>query len=89
MVELHFKQFFTEEDIKNWLLGRPERDDRVPIVPPVVATPDSLLGALEKAEKSGDVRAIQKARQAIEAHGYSVRTVRHLSPKHQRRRAAR
>jgi hypothetical protein len=87
MVELNFKQFFTEEDLKNWLLGRPERDDRVSLIPPVTATPESLLGALERAEQTGNMSSIQKARAAIEAHGYSVRTIRTLAPKNRRKAA--
>lgn len=84
---MNFKQFFAEEDLKNWLLGRPEREDRVSLVPPVVATPESLLGALERAEQSGSMTAIQKARAAIEAHGYNVRTIRTLTPRTRKKAA--
>ena len=87
MVELHFKQFFTEEDLKNWLLGRPEREDRVSLIPPVVTSPAGLLGALERAEEKGDIRAIQKAKAEIEAHGYNIKTVRSLSPKNRKKAA--
>ena len=84
-MKLSFKQFFTEEDIKNWLLGRPEKDDRMSLVPPVQATPESLLATLERAEAKGDMMAIRKAKAAIESHGYNVKTVRTLTP---RRKAA-
>ena len=87
MIQLNFKQFFTEEDIRNWLLGRPERD-RGPLVPPVSATPEELLSQLERAEQKGDFRATQKAKAEIEAHGYNVKITRNLSPKRQLRKAA-
>ena len=87
MVTLDFKQFFTEEDIKNWLLGRPERDNNASLIPPVVASPDALLAALDRAEASGNMAAIRKARAEIEAHGYNVRTVRTLAPRNRRKAA--
>ncbi len=84
-----FKQF-VEGDIENWLLGRQLRDPEksYSIIPPVTRTPEDLLAGLEQAESSGNAVAIQKARAAIEAHGYNTKLIRQLVPKYQRRRAA-
>lgn len=88
MAQLAFKQF-VEGDIENWLLGRQTRDtERQSIIPPVGRSPEELLAGLESAEKTGDPVAMQKARSAIEAHGYNVRLIRQLVPKYQKRRAA-
>jgi hypothetical protein len=83
-MNLRFRQF-VEEDIKNWLLGRPDRNYQS-LIPPASISPESLLRSLEDAEASGNLLAIKKARDAIEAHGYNIKTLRTLAPK--KRRAA-
>ncbi len=80
---LGFKQFFKEEDIKNWLLGRKEKEQES-LIPPPGETPESLLDTLNKAELSGNKTAIQKAKKAIESHGYKVKIQRSLVPKFRR-----
>ncbi len=87
MTKLEFK-VFIEEDIKNWLLGRRERDRESYMVPPVSDTPDTLMASLEAAEASGDVSAANKVKAKIAASGYAIKINRTIVPASPRRRAA-
>ena len=86
VVKLKFRQF-VEEDIGSWLLNRADRNYQS-IIPPVSATPEQLLQDLDHAEAKGDFKAVLKAKQAIESHGYTIKTLRTLAPKVRRRIAA-